>query len=159
MVRSRVLGETILAQDPGIHVVITCNKDHLVRVALSASTHFSYAIENASRELTTSLTDWLKAYANHKESRFPIDLPTHSFTGKVLSRLLRIPFGKTFSYKDIATSVGSPRGSRAVGNACRGNRFPLLIPCHRVIASDGSLGGFSCGLEIKKRLIEFEASI
>jgi len=159
MVKSNVLGETVLAQEPAIHVTVTCNSDQLLEVTLAPSIHFSYNIVNASLKLKHSLVDWLKSYANHKEKPFSIDLTANSFTGKVLSYLRKIPSGKTLSYKDVAAAVGNPRGSRAVGNACRGNPFPLFVPCHRVIASDGSFGGFSCGLELKRRLLKFEGAI
>lgn len=157
MVKSNVLGEAILAQGPAIHVTVACNNDQLVKVTLSPSIHFSYTIKNASPKLKNALVDWLKAYAaRDKEKPFLVELTVHS---KILSRLSRIPFGKTLSYKDVAAMVGNPKGARAVGSACRGNPFPLFIPCHRVIASDGSFGGFSYGLDLKKRLLKFEGAI
>ena len=68
-----------------------------------------------------------------------------------------IPYGEVRSYAWLAKRVGRPQAFRAVGLAMARNRFPIIVPCHRVIASDGSLGGFSGGLELKKRLIELEA--
>lgn len=78
------------------------------------------------------------------------------FQHKVMKALSEIPFGHTVSYQELATLCGSPRGARAVGNACGRNPFPLFIPCHRVIQHNGKLGGFALDLEIKKRLLEFE---
>jgi methylated-DNA-[protein]-cysteine S-methyltransferase len=146
-------------EGPDIQITVTCKGDQLLKVTLSSSTHFSYNIENASPKLKQALVDWLKSYADRKKKPFSIDLPVNSFTNKVLNYLCCIPSGETRSYKEVAIAVGNPKGSRAVGNACRGNPFPLFIPCHRVIASDGSFGGFSCGLELKKRLLKFEGVI
>ena len=85
------------------------------------------------------------------------------FTDKVLKELRKIPYGKTLSYKEVAEKLGKPSASRAVGNACKKNYFPIIIPCHRVISSSG-LGGYmgktgdSRELELKKRLLELERS-
>jgi len=68
---------------------------------------------------------------------------------------MKIPYGKTVSYKELAVRIGKPRAYRAVANACGKNRLPIIIPCHRVIASDG-VGGYSAGVDIKRRLLEIE---
>lgn len=86
----------------------------------------------------------------------PLDLRGSEFRRRVLAAVAEIPYGKTASYGDIARRVGSPRGARAVGQAVGANPIPLIIPCHRVIASDGSLGGFGLGLPMKRRLLELE---
>lgn len=67
-----------------------------------------------------------------------------------------IPWGEMLSYSDLAKTVGKPNACRAVANACGANPLPLVIPCHRVIASDGTLGGFSNGLPLKKKLLKLE---
>ena len=82
------------------------------------------------------------------------DLP--EFTRKVLEELRRIPYGETRSYSEIAALTGQPKGSRAVGQAIKRNPIPIIIPCHRVMRHDGSLGGFSLGEKIKKRLLFLE---
>ena len=79
-----------------------------------------------------------------------------SFEKKVWSALKKIPYGKTRSYKDIAKSIGHSKAFRAVGNANGSNFIPLIIPCHRVIESDGGLGGFGHGLKVKKKLLDLE---
>jgi methylated-DNA-[protein]-cysteine S-methyltransferase len=68
-----------------------------------------------------------------------------------------IPYGETRSYAWVARQVGSPRAARAVGQALGANPLPLIVPCHRVVASDGGLGGFAGGLALKHRLLEIEA--
>jgi methylated-DNA-[protein]-cysteine S-methyltransferase len=85
----------------------------------------------------------------------PLKIEGTDFQKSVWNELCRIPYGKTASYKDIAKSIGRPNSYRAVGNACGANPIPLIIPCHRVTASDG-LGGFLGGLALKKKLMEIE---
>jgi methylated-DNA-[protein]-cysteine S-methyltransferase len=87
----------------------------------------------------------------------PLDLLEHtSFRRSVWEILRKIRLGKTASYGEIAEKLGKRGGARAVGNACGANPIPLLIPCHRVLASGGSLGGFSGGLDWKKKLLARE---
>ena len=82
------------------------------------------------------------------------------FQIRVWEELKKIPHGETRTYKQIAESIGFPKSARAVANACGKNPFPVTIPCHRVIKSDGSVGGFSSsgGINLKKKLLEFEKS-
>lgn len=70
--------------------------------------------------------------------------------------MLRIPPGETRSYGEIAAALGQPLASRAVGGACGANPIPVLVPCHRVLAANGRLGGFSGGLDWKRRLLAIE---
>ncbi len=78
------------------------------------------------------------------------------FEKKVWSSLKNIPFGETRSYKWVAERVGSPKAVRAVGRALSKNPVPVVIPCHRVIESDGSIGGFASGVQRKRRLLDME---
>jgi methylated-DNA-[protein]-cysteine S-methyltransferase len=78
------------------------------------------------------------------------------FTRQVLEACATVPFGQTVSYGDLARAVGSPRAARAVGQALGRNRMPLIVPCHRVLAAGGGLGGFGGGLEMKQRLLKLE---
>jgi methylated-DNA-[protein]-cysteine S-methyltransferase len=78
------------------------------------------------------------------------------FTRRVLRKDGKIPRGRVMSYGGLAASLGVPGGARAVGNAMAGNPFPLVIPCHRVIRGDGTLGGFGGGLPMKRALLEME---
>jgi len=81
-----------------------------------------------------------------------------AFQKKVWNELKRIPTGETRTYKEVAKAIGAPKASRAVANACASNPHPIVIPCHRVIRSDGKLGGYSGpgGTKQKKRLLEQE---
>ena len=73
------------------------------------------------------------------------------FQKRVWKELLKIPFGETRSYKEIAISIGNPKSYRAVANACGKNPYPVTIPCHRAIKSDGSIGGYSAKGGIKRK--------
>ena len=80
------------------------------------------------------------------------------FQRRVWKEISKIPFGETRTYKDLAIAIGKPNSSRAVANACGKNPYPVIIPCHRVIKSDGKLGGYSGagGVKKKKELLKLE---
>jgi O-6-methylguanine DNA methyltransferase len=82
---------------------------------------------------------------------------TTTFYRAVWNATLSIPYGETRTYAWVAQQIGKPRALRAVGKALARNPFPIIVPCHRVVASNGNLGGFRGGLELKKRLLELEA--
>jgi len=86
----------------------------------------------------------------------PVFLVGSKFEKKVWEAASRIPFGKTSSYREIAENCGMPRAYRAVGNAMGKNPVLILVPCHRIIKSDGSPGGFSAGPDLKKKLLSLE---
>ena len=87
----------------------------------------------------------------------PVDLSAAPpFHGKVLWALARIPYGQTVTYGELAARVGRPHGARAVGQAMACNPVPLVVPCHRVVASGGGLGGYRGGLDLKRRLLGLE---
>lgn len=89
----------------------------------------------------------------------PLDLPERPpFRRRVWERCARIPYGETRSYADLAREAGSPGASRAVGGAMAANPIPIVIPCHRVVGSNGTLVGFGGGIEQKKRMLEMEAA-
>lgn len=88
---------------------------------------------------------------------FALDLRDGTpFQQKVWEVLTRIPMGQTRTYREIAEHIGRPRASRAVGQACARNPILLLVPCHRVTAEGGGLGGFSCGTGVKQALLALE---
>jgi methylated-DNA-[protein]-cysteine S-methyltransferase len=86
----------------------------------------------------------------------PIKLVGPQFQLRVWEELLSIPYGETKTYAQIAGAIGAPRASRAVGSANRCNPLLILVPCHRVVAADGTLGGYSGGAEIKRFLLNLE---
>ncbi|MBM4056601.1 MAG: methylated-DNA--[protein]-cysteine S-methyltransferase [Planctomycetes bacterium] len=106
--------------------------------------------------------DLLKAYFQGKQVDFdfPLDLSSGTpFQIMVWNKLREIPYGKCRSYKWVAEQIKNPRAARAVGMANNKNPLPPVIPCHRVIGSDGSLTGYASGLHIKKYLLEMEQRI
>jgi O-6-methylguanine DNA methyltransferase len=101
----------------------------------------------------------LEDYFHGNPAPFPaldLDLQGTPFQLRVWQELRKIPYGETVSYQELARRLKNPKASRAVGRACGANPIPLIIPCHRVIAGDGSLGGFSSGLARKRWLLEHE---
>ena len=99
----------------------------------------------------------IKAYlaGNLKEFTIDFEIDAAPFQKKVLKFVSTIPYGKTFSYGEIALKLGNPRASRAVGTANARNNLPLIIPCHRVVAANG-LGGYGGGLPLKIKLLRHE---
>jgi len=101
----------------------------------------------------------LSAYFHRKLRRFrlPLDLRGTGFQKKVWEALLRIPYGTTASYAGVARSIGAPKAVRAVGNANGANPVAIIVPCHRVVAAGGGLGGYSGGLDVKRTLLALES--
>ena len=94
---------------------------------------------------------------DRKDFDLPMRLNGTEFQLRVLEELQKIPYGDTASYADIAKHIGNPRAVRAVGAANRRNPVPIVVPCHRVIGSNGDLTGFGGGLDTKKTLLKLEA--
>jgi AraC family transcriptional regulator of adaptative response/methylated-DNA-[protein]-cysteine methyltransferase len=86
----------------------------------------------------------------------PLDIAATAFQWRVWDALTRIPAGQTRSYRALAAELGAPKAARAVGNACGNNRLALIVPCHRVVREDGSLGGWRWGVERKRELLARE---
>lgn len=100
----------------------------------------------------------LKEYfaGERREFSFPLDLRGTEFQLACWHALLEIPYGETRSYRDIAQAIGHPRACRAVGMSNNRNPVAIVVPCHRVIASSGSLCGYGGGLDIKRKLLDLE---
>jgi AraC family transcriptional regulator of adaptative response/methylated-DNA-[protein]-cysteine methyltransferase len=92
------------------------------------------------------------------EVRVPLALVGTAFQKRVWDALMKIPRGQTRSYAELAASLGAPRAARAVASACAHNRVAVVVPCHRVIRGDGSLGGYRWGLDMKRGLLERESA-
>jgi methylated-DNA-[protein]-cysteine S-methyltransferase len=103
----------------------------------------------------------LDEYFAQERERFDLDIDyslTQGFFRKVLRATARIPYGELTTYRVVAARAGSPRGSRAAGNALGSNPTPIVVPCHRVIHSTGGLGGYTGGLDRKRFLLRLEGS-
>ena len=101
-------------------------------------------------------------YFDGKRHKFELRLDwrlSHGFRNDVLRRLVRVPYGETATYAEMAARAGSPRAYRAAGSACGSNPMPLVVPCHRVVASGGGLGGYGGGLDVKKYLLRLEGAL
>jgi O-6-methylguanine DNA methyltransferase len=148
---------------------------------LAASTERGLAYLRLPRASGRGFTGWLRRYApgaaceeayaanraaigqvleylDGKRAEFdlPLDLRGTEFELTVYRELERIPYGETRTYSEVACAVGHPKAYRAVGNANASNPLPLVIPCHRVVAVGGKLGGYAAGLAMKKRLLMME---
>ena len=108
--------------------------------------------------LLSRAREQLLEYLAGERKKFDLPLAPQGtpFQQKVWAALRAIPYGQVCSYKDLARSAGCPRGFQAVGQANRRNPIPILIPCHRVIAADGSAGGYGGGSELKRALLAIE---
>ena len=129
--------------------------------AIEAAHEAEFHLANWNGELA----EMLKAFAAGEAVEFNavrIEL-SHltDFQQCVVRHCRRIPLGRTLSYGELAVKAGSPRAARAVGSVMAMNRYPLIVPCHRVVAAGGRLGGFSApqGLQLKRRLLDLEQSM
>jgi methylated-DNA-[protein]-cysteine S-methyltransferase len=150
-------------------VAILDSERGLVRVTLPqhlAQEAFKSLGEMANKATLSSdrfkkLIKHLKAYFSGHKVSFPDELDLSSatpFQQEVWQITRLIPYGETRSYSWLAKKIGKPGAARAIGQALSRNPLPIIIPCHRVIGSNGKLGGFTGGLEIKKRLLHLEAA-
>lgn len=117
--------------------------------------------DQIGQESATALAAWLhqldEYFSGHRQQfSLPLDLRGTEFQLKCWRALLDIPYGETYSYRDIAHAIGHPQAFRAVGMSNNRNPIAIVVPCHRVIASDGSLCGYGGGLDIKSKLLDLE---
>ncbi|MBU1318099.1 MAG: methylated-DNA--[protein]-cysteine S-methyltransferase [candidate division Zixibacteria bacterium] len=120
--------------------------------------NFPTAVPIKSRSANRVITDALKEYfaGKRKKFDFKLDLIAEGFQRKALLALARVQYGRTVSYGELAAEAGNPRAARAAGTACARNPIAIVIPCHRVIAGDGSLGGYGGGEDHKRFLLKLE---
>lgn len=129
-----------------------------VDLELNKKRGFSWSV-SGDDSLDDPLNAWIASYCSGKEPTIALPLCIEeipAYSRKVLRALRKISLGNTTTYQQLAQATGNPRAARAVGNACGRNPVPLLIPCHRVLAAKGRLGGFSQGIDIKQCLLSFE---
>jgi O-6-methylguanine DNA methyltransferase len=119
-----------------------------------------FCFERADGKMAGYIQELEEYFAgSRREFRFPLDLRGTEFQVACWRALLAIPYGETRTYADIAREVRRPQGFRAVGMANNRNPIAIVVPCHRVIASDGSLCGYGGGLDIKRKLLELEGAL
>jgi methylated-DNA-[protein]-cysteine S-methyltransferase len=138
----------------GLYIVVEAEGDRAKKVEI---THEKPACKAGGSRIIKSIKEYL-ATGRDDFSRYDVCLDGMTpFQRSVLEAIRRIPAGKTMTYGEVAKMVGRPGAARAVGNVMAANPLPLVIPCHRVVASTG-LGGYSGGVEVKRKLLRLEGA-
>ena len=152
------LGPLLLAATAQGLVRVAFEREDFDAVLAALASRVSPRVLEAPRRLDEAAVE-LEEYFTGTRRRFDLPLDRALSTGfreKVQRVLPRIDYGSTRSYKEIAELVGSPRAVRAVGTACANNPLPIVVPCHRVLRTDGALGGYVGGLDAKTALLTLE---
>ena len=152
------VGTLLLAATPTGIVRVAFDIEGHDAVLTELSEQISPRVLAAPARLDRVVTE-LEEYFTGRRDHFdvPLDLRSTPFRTRVLTTLATVGYGRTLSYTALAAATGNPRAVRAVGSACATNPLPLLLPCHRIIRADGSLGGYRGGLPAKQRLLDLEA--
>lgn len=147
------IGELILAATETAVVALIWNREELGRIGIAAWT------EDGTCALLEEAERQLGEYFQGRRDSFdlPLEFQGTAFQKRVWSALKKIPFGKTWSYQELARRVGSPGAVRAVGSANGRNPLCIFIPCHRVVRLSGELGGYAGGLDNKAFLLNLES--
>ena len=153
-------------------IVLAATRRGLVRISFGRSLDLEAFTDELSANISPRVVEApsyfdgirreLDEYFEGRRTRFDLPLDwslTGGFGRRVLRETARIPYGKISTYREIAAAAGSPRGSRAAGNALGANPIPIVVPCHRVLRSGGALGGYGGGVEAKRFLLELEGAI
>jgi len=150
----------VAATERGVCAVALGDSDSELTANLFAE-YPQASIDSRDTRISPSLNLWLSEVleslsGNPKRIDLPLDIQATAFQWRVWEELRRIPFGATRSYQEIAQAIGKPKAVRAVARACASNHAALVIPCHRVIREDKSLGGYRWGLDRKQKLLQRE---
>jgi methylated-DNA-[protein]-cysteine S-methyltransferase len=130
-----------------------------ILVGISLNNKPPEGIHWGKNETSTRAKTELTEYFNRERTEFTLRtsfVEGTDFEQSVWKALIEVPYGETRTYKWLAERIGRPQAFRAVGRALGKNPIPIIVPCHRIIETDGSLGGYSSGIEIKLRLLEIE---
>ena len=144
-----ILGSVTFVEENGALVVITTRHYHSEKGVCKETP----VINEAFRQLSEYFS------GKRKEFHLPLLLKGTDFQKQVWNALLKIPFGETRSYKQIAEAIGNPKAIRAVGRANNKNPLLIVVPCHRVIGANGKLVGYAVGLDKKEFLLKLEKSL
>ena len=138
--------------------LLTLSANHDALLSVSWRDESTRAVEAANHPILAHAAGELERYFAGEPIQFsvPWQLEGSAFQQTVWQTLAALPYGTTTHYGELANAVGKPGGARAVGGAMGANRLPIVIPCHRVLAANGRLGGFSGGLGIKRHLLALE---
>lgn len=143
-------GKIGITEDNGCIANLFFETDALPRIIEQRETKL---IKEAARQLNAYLSGILKEFS------LPLTPKGTDFSQLIWKRLQVIPYGKTASYKNIAALIGKPQAARAAGSACNRNPIPIFIPCHRIIAGNGGLGGYRGGPALKRKLLALEKTM
>ena len=152
-----VLGRVLLAAtDRGVCAISLADTDDELRAFLAAEFPAARCEQDNG-----GLSGWLAELIGHLAGKephlnLPLDVRATAFQRRVWEELRRIPYGQTRTYKQVAAAIGEPNAVRAVARACATNPASVVIPCHRVVGSDGKLTGYRWGVNRKKKLLERE---
>lgn len=134
---------------------ISATEKGLIRLSLEEPENHTHQPNKHSEEAAQQLTEYFEGTL--QEFTVALDWQDYSeFYQSVWSYLLDIPYGETRTYLDIAKHIGKPKGAQAVGQANGKNPIPIIVPCHRILGSDGSLTGFALGISVKEQLLQLE---
>lgn len=150
---------SLVSPSPDTDLYISANDRGICEVAFAATVPEPTGNRADDDPLIREAARQLELYFDGRLHNFELSLEMRGtdFQVRVWGALRQIPYGETRSYAELAALVASPKGFRAVGAANGRNPIPIVVPCHRVIESNGGLGGFSCGIAYKKRLLDLES--
>ncbi len=153
------IGSLLLAATPRGLVRVAFAGESEEEALSEVSERVSARVRLAPAKLDAAARELDEYFAGRRRSfEVPLDMRlARGFRRTVLESMSQIDYGSTVSYAALAAAAGSPRAVRAVGSACATNPLPVVLPCHRVLRSDGSLGGYGGGLEAKRALLDLEA--
>ena len=154
------VGPLLLAATETGLVRVAFEREGFDTVLESLATRVSPRVLQAPRRLDTAAAELDEYFAGTRRAfDLPLDLTLSSGFRQVVQRYLpHIGYGHTQTYTEVAETVGNPRAVRAVGTACATNPLPVVVPCHRVLRTDGSMGGYLGGLDAKRTLLELEGA-
>jgi methylated-DNA-[protein]-cysteine S-methyltransferase len=155
---STPVGSLLLAATAKGLVRVAYDREDHDAVLQSLADRISPRILHAPQRLDTAVREIEEYFAGRRtDFDLPLDFSlSHGFRERVQRHLSQIAYGRTESYKDVAVILGNPKAVRAVGTACATNPLPVVVPCHRVLRADGTLGGYVGGLAAKTTLLDLE---
>ncbi len=146
------------ADTPYGPLLVVESPEGVVRVAFE---HEQVELPAEAREGDVEAARQLEQYFAGERSEFDVELDWGTIGGfkrRALGEMAAIPYGETRTYTELAAAAGNPAAVRAAGSACATNPWPVIVPCHRVLRTDGTLGGYLGGLEMKRGLLDLEAA-
>jgi methylated-DNA-[protein]-cysteine S-methyltransferase len=154
------VGELLLAATSAGVVRIAFAREGHETVLEALAEQISPRILRTPRRLDAPARQLEEYFARHRQTfELPLDFRlAHGFRRDVLTHLRQIPYGSTETYAGVASAVGKPAAVRAAGTACARNPLPLVVPCHRVVRSDGTIGQYGGGVDAKRLLLQLEAA-